>query len=247
MTETRKIRTALEFDELNQLNQLNQLNGLDGTKAERKKAGYAPPIPIPYREFFGKMHIDPEQMEKRIALAEDIEREVLFIFAYWVIRADIELSVEQLKAELKERLYGVVESHTKMDDYIKAHIDEVADEIIDATARRDDEIMLDESMGVQSYWLSTDRAMLISENEANSIENYDEYRWAKSKGFTHKRWLTELDEKVRDTHAEIEGKVIDIDGLFLVGTSLMRFPHDVEYGADPEEIINCRCACQYEP
>lgn len=239
----KNLTSTLDFDELNELDADKQAYKAE-VKRAKTRVGY---VPIPYREFFGKMHIEPEQMEERIALAQDIEREVLFIFAYWAIRDDIEVSTEQLKAELKERLYGVITEHTKVDDYIKAHLDELADQIIDTTKKYNDEIAQDESMGVQSYWLSTDRAMLISENEANSIENYVEYRQAKSQGFTHKRWLTELDNKVRDTHAEIEGKVADIDELFRVGTSLMRFPHDVEYGADPEEIINCRCACRYEP
>ena len=239
----RTLTTTLDFDELNELDADKQAYKAE-IRANKTKVGY---VPIPYREFFGKMHIEPEQMEDRIALAEDIEREVLFIFAYWAIRADLDLSAEQLKAELKERLYGVIESRTRADDYIKSHIDELVDQIIDTTEKRDAEIEEDERLGVQSYWLSKDRAMIISENEANSIENYVEYRQAKAQGLTHKRWLTELDNKVRDTHAEIEGKVIDIDSLFLVGTSLMRFPHDVEYGADAEEIINCRCACRYEP
>lgn len=238
-----KIRTStLDFDELNELDAEKQAYKAE-VRLAKSRGGY---VPIPYREFFGKMHIEPEQMDERIALAEDIEREVLFIFAYWTIRADVELTVEQLKAELKERLYEVITAHTRADDYIKAHIDEVVDQIIDTTEKNDAEITQDESIGIQSYWLSKDRAMLISENEANSIENYVEYREAKAKGLTRKRWLTELDNKVRDTHAEIEGKTVDIDGYFIVGSSLMRFPHDYSENPDPAEIINCRCACQYE-
>lgn len=238
-----KIRTStLDFDELNELDAEKQAYKAEVERA-KTRIGY---VPIPYREFFGKMHIEPEQMDERIALARDIEREVLFIFAYWTIRADVELTVEQLKAELKERLYEVITAHTRADDYIKAHIDEVVDQIIDTTEKNDAEITQDESIGIQSYWLSKDRAMLISENEANSIENYVEYREAKARGLTRKRWLTELDNKVRDTHAEIEGKTVDIDGYFIVGSSLMRFPHDYSENPDPAEIINCRCACQYE-
>lgn len=216
-------------------------------KRQEKKRKGGLYVAIPYREYFGKMHIEPEQMEERIELAKDIEREIVFIFAYWAVKADIEITSEQLRVELKQRLFEVLESHTRADDYLRKHLEEVVDEIIDTTEKHEPDILQDENDGIQSYWLSSDRAMLISENEANSIENYVEYRQAKSQGFTRKRWLTELDNKVRDTHAAIEGKTVDIDGLFLVGTSLMRFPHDTEYDADPEEIINCRCACQYEP
>ena len=155
----------------------------------------------------------------------------------------IPIIVISAKVTLSDRVLGI---DLGADDYIKAHIDEVVDQIIDTTEKNDAEITQDESIGIQSYWLSKDRAMLISENEANSIENYVEYREAKARGLTRKRWLTELDNKVRDTHAEIEGKTVDIDGYFIVGSSLMRFPHDYSENPDPAEIINCRCACQYE-
>ena len=75
-----KIRTStLDFDELNELDAEKQAYKAEVERA-KTRIGYAP---IPYREFFGKMHIEPEQMDERIALARDIEREVLFIFAYW--------------------------------------------------------------------------------------------------------------------------------------------------------------------
>ena len=131
----RTLTTTLDFDELNELDADKQAYKAE-IRANKTKVGY---VPIPYREFFGKMHIEPEQMDERIALAEDIEREVLFIFAYWAIRADLDPSAEQLKAELKERLYGVIESRTRADDYIKSHINELVDQIIDTTEKRDNE------------------------------------------------------------------------------------------------------------
>ena len=96
------------------------------------------------------------------------------------------------------------------------------------------------------YWTSQERAMLISENEANAFNNYIEYRKAKAEGKTLKTWITELDDKVRLTHTIAEGQTVDIDGLFLIGDSLMRFPKDVEYDPEPSEVINCRCSCIYE-
>ena len=95
-------------------------------------------------------------------------------------------------------------------------------------------------------WTSQERAMLISENEANAFNNYIEYRKAKAEGKTLKTWITELDDKVRLTHTIAEGQTVDIDGLFLIGDSLMRFPKDVEYDPEPSEVINCRCSCIYE-
>ena len=200
--------------------------------------------PIPYREFFGKMHISVAQMNKRIEIAERIEDAMLFVFAYWLIHADLGMSDADMKNLTKEQLKAVYEHYTKPDGYLDKHLDTLANEIIDVTAKHT-AVGVDEPEPT-AYWTSANRAQIIAENEANAFENYNEYKQAKSRGYTKKRWLTELDDKVRMTHTLVEGKTVDIDGLFLVGDSYMRFPHDTEYDPDPNEVINCRCACVYE-
>ena len=215
--------TVLKFDEIN--------------KPTRKA--------IPYREFFGKMRISVAQMNLRIEIAEAIEDAMLYVFAYWLFRDDLGLSDADMKKLTKEKLSEVYERYATSDAYLEKHLDEISNEIIDATARNASGD--DEEDTPSSYWTSIDRAQIIAENEANSFENYTEYRDAKARGYTKKRWLTEKDDRVRLTHELVDEKTVDIDGLFLVGDSLMRFPHDTEYDADPNEIINCRCACVYEP
>ena len=202
--------------------------------------------PTPYREFFGKMHISVKQMNRRIEIAEAFEDAMLYVFSYWLIRDDLGLSESDMRKLAHEQLKRVYDRYAKPDDYINKHLDTLTAEIIDTTARHTKEDTGTDTSIPTGYWTSLDRAMIISENEANALENYNEYRDARSRGYTKKRWLTELDDKVRLTHTLVEGKTVDIDGLFLVGDSLMRFPHDVEYDPDPAEIINCRCACVYE-
>ena len=244
--------TSLKFDELNKLD---------------------------YRKYFGEMLITPEQMRKRIALARDIEDVMLFLFTYWAIAVDAEISKAEVIEDTVSKLTSVVEKHIKLDPYIEDHIKQVVNEIVDVTEkeeekrkakeeqeRSDEEEDVDEALKLdelledytgtaeskkrkkdsKDYWLSSDRAMLISENEANAFENYNEYREAKARGKTIKVWMTELDEKVRLTHTLAEGEKTDIDGLFLVGGSKMRFPKDTMYDPAPEEVINCRCTCRYE-
>lgn len=215
-------RTTLDFDELNKL--------------EIKKAKN--PAPIPYREFFGKMYIDPKQMETRISLAGQIEDVMLYVFAYWAIAGSAGITEDEVRQDAKEKMRMVIARHTKLDSYLERHIDKVINEVIDTTIKHKDEDT--------DYWTSPERAMLIAENEANSFENYVEYREAAKSGRTKKRWLTENDEKVRLTHELAEGQTVDIDGLFLIGDSLMRFPMDTMYDPDPQETINCRCSCEYE-
>ena len=195
---------------------------------------------IPYKEFFGKMYISPKQMKSRIGLAEQIEDVMLYVFAVWAIAGSAGITEAEIRQDAKEKLQTVIGKHTKLDSYLKQHIDKTIDEVINTTIKHKDE------ESESGYWTSQDRAMLIAENEANSFENYVEYREAAASGKTKKKWLTENDDKVRLTHEIAEGQTVDIDGLFLIGDSLMRFPMDTQYDADPREIINCRCSVVYE-
>ena len=96
-----------------------------------------------------------------------------------------------------------------------------------------------------TYWLSYKRAEDIAKNESNTFLNYTDYVEAVDSGYTQKRWLTMLDDKVRQTHSEVEGATIGIDEVFHVGNSLMKFPHDLSESPDPKEVIGCRCAVEY--
>ena len=251
-------RTVLKFDKINRL-----------TKA------------IPYREYFGKMLISPEQMRSRIELAEALEDVFLYLFLYWDIAEEAEISTDEIKQDTISKLTSVVEKHTIIDPYLEQHRRDLANEVVDVTERQEkkrkeqeqedadsdvEEILASEERegngkerdeintlngnekteDNEDYWLSSDRAMLISENEANAIYNYDRYRKAKQEGKTQKVWITELDDKVRLTHTLVEGETVDIDGLFFVGGSYMRFPMDTMYDPSPNETINCRCVCEYK-
>lgn len=95
-----------------------------------------------------------------------------------------------------------------------------------------------------SWYLSNDRITYNAENEANTVMNYKDYTEAKGT-YTKKKWVTENDTRVRMTHIPLEGVIIGINDLFIVGDSLMRFPKDIEYCNDDSEICNCRCIVEY--
>ena len=217
--------TKLDFDELNILD-------------SRSKPKRRYPQSIPYREYFGAMYITPDQMRNRMELAGEIEDVMLWVFAYWIVAAEAEISKEELKQDAKEKLTSVIAKHAKIDPYLEKHINQVIDEVVDVTEKHKDE--------ETDYWVSDERAKIIAENEANAFENYREYQEAKAQGKTQKTWITELDDKVRFTHTLAEGQTVDIDGLFFVGGSEMRFPKDTEYDPDPSEVVNCRCSCEYK-
>lgn len=64
-----------------------------------------------------------------------------------------------------------------------------------------------------------------------------------SEGATHKTWITQRDDKVRDTHWYLDGLTVKIDEYFytLNGDSAL---HPMGFGI-PEEDINCRCYLNY--
>ncbi len=51
-----------------------------------------------------------------------------------------------------------------------------------------------------------------------------------------KEWLATMDDRVRESHAEVNGEVVGLDEEFSNG---LKFPGDIV--GDPEETINCRC------
>ena len=95
------------------------------------------------------------------------------------------------------------------------------------------------------YYLSNDRAMFISECEANSILNYRQYPKALKSGKTKKTWIDVGDKRERKTHLEVGGTTIPINEPFSVGDSLLMFPTGHSLGASADEIVNCSCSIQY--
>lgn len=59
-------------------------------------------------------------------------------------------------------------------------------------------------------------------------------------GLDYKRWQTAMDDRVRHSHAILEGEQLTADGLFNVGGALMSRPGDPS--APLAQRINCRCS-----
>lgn len=59
-----------------------------------------------------------------------------------------------------------------------------------------------------------------------------------------KKWLSCGDNRVRDSHAELDGTVVDVDDDFVtINGNRIAFPGDPS--APPEEVYNCRCTLLY--
>ena len=58
-----------------------------------------------------------------------------------------------------------------------------------------------------------------------------------------KQWMATLDDRTRDTHAELDGQIRDIDEPFEVDGMEIDYPGDPT--ADPSLVYNCRCTLVY--
>lgn len=188
-------------------------------------------------EYYSVMDIPEEKKEKRKEDAWELF-DLFMLFFLWFEEAeekgvpDTTYFLPRFQNELQE----VVSSITEVDDYFISYIAILALGVYTTTQAHRGE----------KYYLSEDRAVNLALNESLSINNHLELEQAKKDGYTTKTWRTELDDKVRPTHAVMEGETIPIDSLFVVGNSLLEMPHDITHGADASEISGCRCWLEYK-
>ena len=185
--------------------------------------------------YFKIMAISEEDKKKRVDCAW------FFYDAVWYVLTMIRLENDKgrladkdsYRQSLEFRIIDSLEENNLPVD--EEYIDKVTEEVIDTTFRHLDD---------DEYYLSQDRAVLIAQNEANTVMNGVDFFNAKQSGKKYKVWQTEMDSKVRPWHEEVNGMRIPIDEYFYVGNDQMKYPHD--YNASAENVVNCRCSCVYE-
>lgn len=186
--------------------------------------------------YFDEMELSDEGKEERKKFAKDMKEIMLFLFSlFLVMKEKSYMDKRFIISQLQSRHLDLVVEYMKIDKYIEEHIKEFSEETVDTTLRHIDE----------EFYLSEDRCVLISVNEANSTLNYKDFANAIADGKTEKQWITEKDQKVRKTHKRLDSVIIPIEDTFVVGNTLMRFPHDTFYGIDYKELSNCRCTVRY--
>lgn len=186
--------------------------------------------------YFDEMELSEEGKKERKKFAKDMKDVMLFLFTLFLLMKEKSYMNKQLIiSQLQSRYSKLVLEYIKIDKYIEEHIQEFSEETVDTTIRHIDE----------KFYLSEERGVLISVNEANSTLNYKDFANAIAEGKTEKQWLTEKDQRVRKTHKRLDSMIIPIEDTFVVGNMLMRFPHDTFYGIDYKELSNCRCTVRY--
>lgn len=193
----------------------------------------------PPEQYFGKMRISKEQKAKRVEYTKKANDIFDLILVLLLTMDDKDFSMySYLRDRLESELLSLMNEYAEPDDYLIDYASDFAYNFIDVTRNN-----------IENEWFtSSDRALYNAENCANDFHNYVEYRDAVMAGKTHKKWLAEPDNKVRESHQKVDGKKIPIREFFRVGLSRMRFPKDYEFAsAFPRELINCRCGIEYLP
>lgn len=208
------------FDELNYFD-------YDVEEIEQKLKAYFKEMP----------NITDEQVEERTDVAKEIFN--LMLMLMFLVQGSATTGMVQdidYYTEMVTRRYtDIVDYRFGIDDYYQEYIDNFAVSTVNTTL----ENVMDD------YYTSPERALNIAENEGNSVVNYADYKRAVESGKTGKKWLTQKDSKVRKTHKTVDNETKPIDKPFVVGGSLMMFPHDTSLGAEAKEIIHCRCHIKY--
>lgn len=192
----------------------------------------------PFDEYFEPMQISQKQKAQRKRLAGYLDDVFVGLLAelFYIEQMNAILSSDIYERTRQEYLQAVEKVGIVPDEYIIAHGMSVITNAVQVLYRHKDD----------PYYYSHDRAMALSENEANSVFNYTEYEdIVKSGKYKYKTWNTIMDGRERDSHAEVNGLTIGIYDVFhLQGGDCYR-PKDDSLGMSDEEIISCRCSLSF--
>lgn len=140
--------------------------------------------------------------------------------------------VVEISATTEEGIRKIItDGLTPGPDGFRKTIDQIAAEIYKAYGITD---ALEDKFG----W----RPMRIARTELGFAMNYGHQTGAEQAMLEYdlpmdKGWSTSLDNRVRDSHAELHGEVVPMDARFSNG---LEYPGDPN-AVDPAEVVNCRC------
>ena len=228
------------MENVHSITSFDELNRLVGTRKS-----------MPFERYFGEMKISDEQKRKRMELADKLEDEFLYIlsllfYAYPTIPPSI---ADELRDRYEQVLYsqGII-GDTEIDDYIytsgiygdirqrlRDHCEAFAFAAMAATMRHQED----------PYFYSEDRAKYMAEDQSNYVYDNVDFFDAVEEGMAFKTWETVGDERVRNSHAEVEGLTIPIDEPFVLEGGMLMVPHDDSLGCADTELVGCRCSVSY--
>lgn len=206
----------------------DQLNALYDAEHDR--------MSMDYDEYFGDMDLSDEQKDRRKDSAEDLEEvfEVLLALVLYLYMEEA-YDYSEAIAEAQEAYQDILAGADVSDYYREVHVPNAVNGVVNTMLQNPD----------NPFNFSVDRAIMIAENEANSIWNDAEYEAALRSGKKYKTWHTIIDKKTRDWHAEVNGQRKPITEPFEVAGELLQFPRDESLGCSGGNVVNCRCSVTY--
>lgn len=196
----------------------------------------------PFAQYFAPMKISAAQKRERQRLAEALEEEFLYMLSYmfYAYPTINESMVDDLRDGYIRQLEELGIAVMVADDIARSNpyyrqAEKFAIDCIESTQRHKDD----------PYYYSADRARFCAEDQANFIYDAKDYVDALENGFLYKTWNTVGDNRVRNSHVEVEGLTIPIEEPFVLQGGLMMAPHDDSLGVSEDELIMCRCSLTY--
>jgi uncharacterized protein with gpF-like domain len=182
-------------------------------------------------KYFEEMDLPSEEIELRIRIANDFQR---FFQNLFFLMLTGEALREKYINDIRNEYIKICDRYDLIPNM--EHINRLAETVVDNTLQNID----------KEFYTSIGRTVSIAETETNSSANYDELQDMIANGMTQKTWQTMQDNRVRKSHAELDGVTIPIEDMFSVGNAEMLYPCDELNGFDyPEELVGCRCTCVY--
>lgn len=187
--------------------------------------------------FDGIENLTDEEREKRKKFSFEMEDVLLFIFALFLTMKDFSyINEEYIEVQLRTKYLALVRKYgVDIDLDVSEYIEQFSRETVEVTLKNGD----------TQFFTSDDRAVLIAENESQNTFNRQDYIDAINSGKTKKQWLDIKDNKERKTHRKVGGTILPIKEYFLVGDSLLLYPHDHSMNPEVKETANCRCSIRY--
>lgn len=185
---------------------------------------------VDYDAFFDGIKLNTKTKKDLISFAEEME----IVILYFMMMEPEEISISTLAekyADMAVKFLNLKEPSA----YVQKRAEDYAKDFVETTENHKED----------PWYSSADRAKLNAENETLTLAEHGEYSWAVKSGKTKKTWVTMQDDRVRESHVEVDGMTIGIFEDFVVGSSVMGYPRDLTNNPEPEEVVNCRCYLQY--
>ena len=194
-----------------------------------------------FEDYFRPMRITEEQKRQRIRLAEAFQNEFIYAMSLMFYTKPDMNAVNEIRDRYIRCLeslgigVAIATSLADREQMLRMQAEKFAIDIVAATKRHEDD----------PYFFSEDRARLMSEDQANFIGDMSDYADAIESGMRFKTWQTVGDNRVRDSHEEVEGMTIPIGEAFVLQGGMLLHPHDDSLGCSDDELCGCRCSLSF--